>query len=211
MRSSWWTRAATRARSDGPSVASPGVIAPPDLDAADDALVEASRGGDVRALETLLLRHESKVLRVLRLLGVPQRDREDVAQEVFLRVFRHLDGFKPGHPFAGWLYRVTVNAAHDYRGHAVRLASEEAPWGEEAERAPHGGRAPDLAAEDLDLRRRLETALGALSERERAVFVLREMEGLETLEIARALGITRITVRRHLSLAKARLRRSLST
>ena len=65
------------------------------------------------------------------------------------------------------------------------------------------------AGADPDLRRRLEAGLAALSERERAVFVLRELEGLETVEVARALRITAITVRRHLGLARERLRRLL--
>ena len=65
------------------------------------------------------------------------------------------------------------------------------------------------AVELQDRRHRLEVALGQISERERAVFVLREMEGLESREVAGALGITRITVRRHLGLARRRLRRVL--
>ena len=59
------------------------------------------------------------------------------------------------------------------------------------------------------LREALEAALGLLSERERAVFVLREMEGLETRDVARTLGITTITVRRHLSRARSRIREIL--
>ncbi len=175
---------------------------PRDPEAADDALVGAALAGDARAFDALLTRHESSVLRVLRLLGVPTRDREDVAQEVFIRVFRHLKGYQRGRSFAGWLYRVSVNAAHDYRVRALRTARDEAPWIDGIEpRSEPGG-----AADGGDLRRRLESALPQLSERERAVFVLREIEGLETHEIARALGITGITVRRHLGRARERLR-----
>jgi RNA polymerase sigma-70 factor (ECF subfamily) len=166
------------------------------------SLVAAAQGGDVRAFEALLAAHEAKVLRVLRFLGVPASDREDVAQEVFVRVFRHLGGFRRGRPFGAWVYRITVNAAHDWR---LRLAGtrEEVPWNEGAAAGrPASGPDPDLA-------RRLQAGLGALSERERAVFVLRELEGLETKDVARALGITSITVRRHLGLARDRLRRFL--
>ena len=62
-----------------------------DDDRRDEALVVAAREGDERSFELLLTRHEGRVLRVLRLLGIDENDREDVAQEVFVRVFRHLD------------------------------------------------------------------------------------------------------------------------
>ena len=61
----------------------------------------------------------------------------------------------------------------------------------------------------MDLRRRLGLAMNVLSERERAVFVLRELEGLTTREVARSLGITGVTVRRHLGRARRSLQKAL--
>ena len=175
---------------------------PQDPEVGDDALVGAALSGDARAFDALLTRHESAVLRILRLLGVPPRDREDVAQEVFIKVFRHLKGYQRGRSFGGWLYRVSVNAANDYRARAARTGREETAWSDGMDqRAAPGG-----DADPGDVRRRLESALLQLTERERAVFVLREIEGLDTHEIARTLGITGITVRRHLGLARDRLR-----
>lgn len=186
-------------------------LAPPGGDSApDDKLVAEAMGGSVRALETLLVSHQGKVLRILRLLGIPLQDREDVAQEIFIRVFRHLNGFKSGQPFSGWLYRVTVNAAHDYRVRAGRRMRQEVPWEKGLEDSPDREAHPDEAMGQADMRARLEDALVELSDRERAVFVLRELEGLETVEVAKVLGITRITVRRHLGLARRRLRDALT-
>ena len=156
--------------------------APSDDDALEPSLIEAARGGDARAFEELLTRHETRVFRVLRLLGVPASDRDDVAQNVFLRIFRGLDGFRAGRPFSSWVYKIAANAALDWRGQTAE---------------------PDLA-------RRLEAALDTLSERERAVFVLIEIEGVDRADAASALGINGITVRRHLGLAKVRLRLALS-
>lgn len=180
----------------------------PDQDATDDSLVAAARDGDVRAFESLLLRHEARVLRVLRFLRVPPGDIEDVAQEVFIRVFRHLNGYRPGRSFEGWIYRMTVNAAHDQRRRAGRMAAEEGAWSDDAATAPDPNPDPAELAGQEELRRRLERALDTLTERERAVFVVHEIEGLETRDVARALGISSITVRRHLSRARARLRRA---
>jgi RNA polymerase sigma-70 factor (ECF subfamily) len=182
-------------------------VVPPGKDTSDEALVAAAREGDVRALETLILRHESRVLRVLRFLGVGREDRQDLAQDVFLRVFRGLSGFRPGFIFEAWLYRVTVNAAFDHRAGESRRTQVIAPFDEGSESVAGDGISP----QDLTLlRSRLESALETLSDRERAVFVLKEIEGLDTAQVARGLGLNQITVRRHLGRARGRLKRSLS-
>ncbi len=169
----------------------------------DEALVAAAKEGDSAAFEGLLREHEAEVLRVARLLGVPAADREDVAQEVFIRVFRHLDSYRPGRSFAGWLYRITVNACHDHRRQAARrLREESAAGGREAVDVRPGPEELAEGSRSMDL---LEGALAALSERERAVFVLCEMEELPTRAVARALQISSVTVRRHLGRARRRL------
>jgi len=178
-------------------------------DRRDETLVAQVLDGNQRAFEALLVRHEPRVLRVLRLLGVPPADREDVAQEVFVRVFRFLGGFKPGNPFAGWVYRITVNAVHDYRGRVGRRRRDEAEWMPGLEEVVSNEGLPERLDRGMDLRRQLELALNVLSERERAVFVLRELEGLSTREVARSLGITGVTVRRHLGRARRSLQRAL--
>lgn len=177
----------------------------------DGALIAAARAGDSDAFERLLKRHEGRVLRVLRLLGVPDADREDVAQEIFVRVFRHLGGFRPGNPFSGWIYRITVNAAHDYRRHARRTPREDFDADTVLENAPDRAPDPEQSAELRHRQRLLEQAMVRLSERERAVFVLCEIEGMETRQVARALRITSITVRRHLSRARTRLQALLES
>jgi RNA polymerase sigma-70 factor (ECF subfamily) len=171
----------------------------------DGELIAAAVAGSDEALDRLLRRHESAVLRLVRLLGVASGDREDVAQEILVRVFRHLGTFKPGRSFRGWLYRISVNAVHDHRYRLSRRARRESPWTEGLDETPDAALEPGDFAIAREQRRVLEEALGGLSERERAVFVLVEMEGLERREAARTLGITSITVRRHLS----RARRSL--
>jgi RNA polymerase sigma-70 factor (ECF subfamily) len=177
----------------------------------DESLVEAAQRGEVRALDALLSRHQDRVLRLTRLLGVPPQERDDVAQDVFIRVFRHIDSFRRGNPFSGWLYRVTVNVVHDHRRRTARSAAREEAWaGSDEDNRADDAPGPQASLEDRELARRLESALAHLTERERAVFVLREMEGLDSLEVARTLGVTRITVRRHLGLARRRLRTVLA-
>jgi len=172
----------------------------------EPALVEAARGGDARVFEEILRRHESRVLRVLRLMGVRAQEREDVAQNVFLRLFRGLGGFRPGQPFGSWVYKVTVNAAHDWRAQAARLHRDEAPWDE---RGPERGRHGLSEDARLALAGRLEAALDLLTERERAAFVLVTLEEMDSEEAGRVLGISAVTVRRHAGLARERLRKAL--
>lgn len=176
--------------------------------ASDEELAEAAQGGEVRALDALLDRHGAKVLRVLGFLGIRAQDREDAAQEIFIRVFRHLGSYRRGLPFGAWLYRVTVNAAHDFRRRQERQTRGEADDAEPVELPdPSAGPADRIGRRDL--RRALLAAMENLSDRERAVFVLREIEGLETAVVARSLGITAITVRRHLGRARRRLQKAL--
>jgi len=177
----------------------------PEGEITDGALVRAARGGDDQAFEALLLRHERRVLRLLRLLGVAAADREDVAQDVFVRVFRHLGSFRQGRPFSAWIYRITVNAAHDHRQRTRRLSGLEDAWEEAHEALGDARGSAEALVDRRDSRLRLEAALARLSERERAVFVLCELEELSSREVGRALGIHAITVRRHLGRARARL------
>ncbi len=175
----------------------------------DEDLVRRARNGEVRAFEALLHRHQGRVLRMLSALGIPATDRDDVAQEIFIRVFRHLPRFRKGKAFTAWLYRITVNTVHTYRGSRALSREREQPLATGTVHPPDHRPGPESTAEGGELARRLEQALGRLTERERSVFVLRELEGLDTAAIASALGITRITVRRHLGRAKARIRKIL--
>lgn len=178
-------------------------------DRRDASLARAACDGDARAFESLLDRHQGRVLRVLRYMGVRPEDRDDVAQDVFVRIFRHLPGYRPGRPFRSWVYRIAVNAAHDHRARAGRQPAST-PVDALPEPIAGPASAPGADADRRALRAVLERAMDALTDRERAVFVLREIEGLDTPTVARALGITRITVRRHLGRARERLQREIA-
>ncbi len=172
----------------------------------DEDLVQRAQDGEVRAFEALLDRHQGRVLRMLAALGVAASDRDDVAQEIFIRVFRHLPGFRKRKAFTGWLNRIAVNVVHSYRSSRAVARLREEPLEDKSDHLEDHRPGPQREAEGVDLARSLEAALDRLTERERAVFVLRELEGMDTAAIAAALGITRITVRRHLGRARTRIR-----
>src|SRR5580658_18732 len=159
----------------------------------------AARAGDLAAFELLMRQHERLVLgTALRLTG-NMEDAQDISQEVFLRLYKNLSKVQAADALPAWLYRVTVNACHDLR----RRKPE----------STHGS-AFDLVAGDLDpqaaltqaeRRRVLQLSLRILPEKERAALVLRDLEGLSTEEVARALGSSEATVRSQVSKARAKI------
>jgi RNA polymerase sigma-70 factor (ECF subfamily) len=154
------------------------------------------------AFEAALARHERMVLGLAyRILGSSEEAR-DAAQEVFLRLHRNCARI-PGDEVGPWLYRVTMNVCFDLRRArrpAVALEVIEMAGNEIG---------PDRAAEANQRRRMLLEEIDRLPERERAAVVLRELEGLDTAEVAGILGVTEVTVRSQISSARTKLKRAL--
>jgi RNA polymerase sigma-70 factor, ECF subfamily len=164
-------------------------------------LIEAARAGDLAAFELLMRRYERLVLvTALRLLG-RMEDAQDASQEVFLRFYRNLGKLQNATNVSGWLYKVTVNVCHDLRRRRPAEALVE-----EAERLPEQAAGPDSGIADEERRRALELSLRMLPERERAAVVLRDLEGLSTGEVARAMGSTEATVRSQISQARVKMK-----
>jgi RNA polymerase sigma-70 factor, ECF subfamily len=148
--------------------------------------------------DDVVRRRETQVLRTAyRLLG-NWADAEDVAQEVFVRLHRHGLDFPAEAALNAWLYRVTVNLCVD-RARAVRPVEPL---------LDHRDGAASAEASILreEQKHRLMRALARLPEKERAAVVLRELEGLETAEVASILGSSEATVRSQVSRALDRLR-----
>jgi len=172
-------------------------------------LIRAAAGGDRRAFEDLVLAKRDRVVRTAFQITGNLEDAKDVAQGVFLRLWRVLQRFDLTKRFDTWLYRITVNAAIDHvreRGPKGTLQALPEDAGELL-RDPARG-----ADEQLDLRQ-LQGAFLRLASRmppkQRAAFVLKDIEGLDTAEVARVLGVTESTVRNHLLQARRVLREGL--
>jgi RNA polymerase sigma-70 factor (ECF subfamily) len=128
-------------------------------------------------------------------------DAEDAVQEGFLHAYRALDRFRPDQPFGAWLYRIMANASLDLvRRRKVRDADE----------LPENIALPFRdPGESDELRRRLTQALTNLTDRQRSVIVLHDVEGFTHGEIGQMLGIPEGTARSDLHHARATLRRVL--
>jgi len=173
------------------------------------ALVDSCRAGDPVAFASLVRLHEGMVFSLsARLLGDAEEAR-DVAQEVFLQVYRQLGRFEGRSSLKTWIYRIAVNQCHNRRRfwHRRRRDREEALDAVPAEAAgARGGSSPYEEARRRERARRVQAALLQLSFEHRVVLVLREVEGLTCEEVAGALGVPAGTVKSRLSRAREAMR-----
>jgi RNA polymerase sigma-70 factor (ECF subfamily) len=150
--------------------------------------------------------HVRFVERTLRKEGVPHADLDDEVQRTFIIAARRLDDVRTGAE-RSFLFQVARNTASHARRTMARR--REFPSDDLPERSEPLGTPEDLAVRK-QMRALLDAALGSIDESLKAVFVLYELEGMDSLEIAAALGIPRGTVASRLRRARAQLRRSLA-
>jgi RNA polymerase sigma-70 factor (ECF subfamily) len=145
------------------------------------ALLREARVGDHAALERLVALHQRSLFALcFGMLGHAE-DAEDAVQEAFLQALRGLPGFRGEAAFRTWLHRIAVNLCLRWRSR--RLPTD--PWDEQRPDAPTDTDSPERIA----VRRlRVREALGALRPRQRAVLLLKELEGWSMAEIGAALG-----------------------
>jgi RNA polymerase sigma-70 factor (ECF subfamily) len=180
---------------------------------ADTDVIERAAAGDAAAFQTLVERHRSMVYRVAYQFAGNHHDAEDIAQEVFIKVYRSLDRFRQDAQLSSWMYRIVMNACIDHRRRHAPAGA--APFGEEAEQkmlnTPEETPGPEERAYAGELGMVLESAIAGLPKGQRIVFVMRHHQGLKLCEIADALGLAEGTVKRQLHAAVHRLRQALSS
>ena len=171
----------------------------------------AARAGHAGAFDELVRRYERPLFAYLRRFLGSAEDAEEAFQETFLRVFRHMDRFRASLPFRPWLYRIATNAARDrlrYRRRrrmvsldaAVRATDDGAsrPLGD---CIAASGPDPDAGARLDEAQRRLEGAVAALPEKQRAVFLMARYDEMAYEDIARALRVPVGTVKSRMNRA----------
>jgi RNA polymerase sigma-70 factor, ECF subfamily len=197
-------------------------------DAGDGALLERLRRGDRAAFASLVDRHAGSLLRVAGALLRDPAAAEEVVQETWVALLTGLAGFEGRASLRTWLFRVLVFKARTRFHRDGRLVpfsalvrDEDRPAAVDAdELAADRGQAPltggwtDTDPEQLALaaetREAIEAAIQALPDAQRAVLTLRDVEGLETDEICRLLGVTTTNQRVLLHRARLRVREALA-
>ncbi len=171
-----------------------------------DDLVQQARAGGQTAFEALVRRHDRWVLSLASRLTGRLEDAQEVAQESFSRLYKNLNLFQSDDEVGPWLRRVTVNLCRDL---ARRKARSPVIMSEELISRAAAESNPEWAAADREREEILRTALQSLTERERTALVLRELEGLNTLEVAEIMGVAATTVRVQIMQARLKLRKLL--
>jgi RNA polymerase sigma-70 factor (ECF subfamily) len=175
----------------------------------DFELIKRAQQGDSAAFNDVVLAYRKRILgTITRLIARPE-DVEDVAQEVFLRLYFSLDQLRTAEVFEPWLYRLTVNAAYDYlRKQRRRLEfrmsdlSEQqvmladASAGEKADRDDRYGK---------KIRESVDSLLGAVSEADRILLMLKEVEGLSLKELEKIYKVNENALKVRLFRARQRV------
>jgi RNA polymerase sigma-70 factor, ECF subfamily len=172
-------------------------------------LVERCRQGDDTAFRELVDQYKGVVF-ALTARSIPDQGRaEEVAQEVFLRVYRGLPSFRGDAKLSTWIYRITVNLLSQEKPQLATASVDEIKPGEDEPRivpAVH-----DRAFSDIALKDRLEKAIQRLPVQYQVLINGHYLNGLQYEELAQALGLPMGTVKTHLHRAKRRLRQLLET
>jgi len=184
--------------------------------ASDDLdLVHASKNGDLGAFEQLVNRYDRKLLRIAQSVLRNREDSQDAVQEAFLKAFQNLEQFRGDSHFSTWLIRITVNQSlmklrkqgtvrevsldNDFQDDGDMLPIEVTDW------APN----PEHLYWVSELRHILTQTLEELRPPLRAVFVLRDIEGLSINQTAEVLGLSQVAVKARLWRARLQLREGL--
>jgi RNA polymerase sigma-70 factor, ECF subfamily len=189
-------------------------------DAEDLALVTAVKGGDKRAFKVLMQRYQRKVYAVAYGFLRNQEDALDVVQESFIKVHRYIGKFEGNSSFYTWLYRIVANLCIDHLRKAKRHRDVEFNDGirhdgkdePPSDLIPHLGQFGDPA--DM-LRRKeilaaVEGSLEHLSDKHRAVIVMRELQGMSYEEMAQAMKCSKGTIMSRLFHARRNMQRLLN-
>jgi RNA polymerase sigma-70 factor (ECF subfamily) len=175
-------------------------------------LIRAAASGDRSAFERLVGIKRQQVVRTAFQVTGDMDDALDVAQAVFLKLWQGLDRYDPSRRFDTWLYRITMNAAIDFiRSRGPKGALQPLPHEpQELDRLPSAAEHDTDQSLDLRALRRAFLHLAArLAPKQRAAFVLREIEGLSTADVAAAMEVAESTVRNHLLQARRAIRAGL--
>ena len=164
--------------------------------------------GEPATYEEIYVTHHARVVRLCRMLLADAHEAEEVGQEVFLKLFQARERGAPPTACGPWLTTVAVNACHDRR-----RSGWWRWWRERGEslddQLPSRTATPEDAAASRETRYRIWRALQRLSRRQREVFVLRQIEGWSTIEVAEMLGVSVGSVKQHLFRAVGEMRAAL--
>ena len=182
-------------------------------DADDVHLMSLISGGDEKAFERLVEKHQTLIIGTVAYMLGNNSDVEDVAQQVFVRVWKSARRYVPRAKFTTWLLKITRNLVFNEMRRRKRHATTPMPTGIEGEELPlkdEHGSTPDASLLESELQGAIESAIADLPETQRMAVVLRRYEELSYEQIAEVLDQTVPAVKSLLFRARTELREKLS-
>lgn len=182
----------------------------------DEQLVLKIQSGDRAAFEQIYWRYKDRIIGIVYGIVRNREDAYELTQEVFARVYQHIDKYQPGTSFSTWVFRIANNLAID-KFRRRKTASEtkfdndfQANYAtNDSALGPALGITPEHACECSELREQISAALASLSEKQRAAITLCDIDGLSYKEIADVLNIQIGTVMSRLHYARTNLQAAL--
>jgi RNA polymerase sigma-70 factor, ECF subfamily len=195
----------------------PGRVCSPAMAELERTLLRRLRDRDEQAFRELIEGHRDRVFNITyRMLG-NRSEAEDVAQEVFITVFKTIDSFREESKFSTWLFRVTVNHCKNRIKYLARRHDRDREELDETQHEVNGAAAgppahaaPDRALAGAQLEALLQDAIAKLDDDHRVVVVLRDVEDLTIEEICEITGLPDGTVKSRLHRARLALRKKLA-
>jgi RNA polymerase sigma-70 factor (ECF subfamily) len=169
--------------------------------------------GDPSAFRDFVEAYKRKVYGLAYEMTRNHSDAEDISQVAFIKVHRAIGTLRPGHGLNTWLYQIVYNTAIDHirkRSFYPQEALSSLAPEPHSDGPPDPAAGPERAAEAACLRRRIDEALTKVSERERAVFILRHYHDLKLKEIAKSLGVTLGTAKSYLFRSLRKIQKELT-
>lgn len=182
----------------------------------DFELVRAARAGDENAFGELVRKYQGRIYSLAYGMVGNHSDADDLAQEIFLKSYRNIKKFRFKSSFYTWLYRIGVNTILTRRKKLRRDRHLELkPQALDLEGSPYlparlGGKRGDRAAGGRELQRDIRAAIDRLPEKQKAVVVMHDIEGIPHREISRILKSSEGTIRSRLHYGRKRLQEELA-
>jgi len=182
-----------------------------------DLIVQAQKG-DQNAFEALVYRYDRSVLSIAIKYANNEDDAKDLYQEVFIRVYRSIKGFRFKSEFSTWLFRITTNVCLTYKSRSkehLKVSIDEDFDDEENEFSTtkglvYDGYSPEEISSGADLGELVNEAVESLSPKQKMTFILKHYEGYKIREIAEMMNCKEGTVKKYLFDAIKNLRKKLS-
>jgi RNA polymerase sigma-70 factor, ECF subfamily len=171
----------------------------------DSDAIHRLKHGDISGLEHLVLRYQVKAIRAAFLIVHDEPLAEDVVQDTFLAIYRHIQSFDEHRPFEPWFMRSVCRNAIKAAKHQAKAVSLDAVYETLPDQLTAMADSPETQAENAELRHQVWSALQHLSPRQRAVIVQRYYLGMTEQEMSDELTISRGTIKWMLNAARQRL------